>query len=152
MIDSHSPPIRLLDALARLQGRLRGAFAPAQEGSGLAEMEHTVLAAVTGARMPPTVPQIGRSLGHPRQVIQRAANALRDKALIAFVDNPEHKRANLLVATPAGTALQTEANRKAEAISEQIMRHCDAARLARVIDEIEAIRAKLDAAARGTLP
>lgn len=152
MSDSHAAPIRLLDALARLQGRLRGAFAEAREGSGLSDMEHTVLAAVAEARAAPTVPQIGRALGHPRQVIQRAANALEAKGLIALADNPDHKRASLLLATPAGTAVQAEANARAEAISARLLQQLDAERLTAAIDQIEAIRAQLDAGARRTKP
>lgn len=152
MPDSHSAPIRLLDGIARLQGRLRGAFAEARQGSGLNDMEHTVLAAVTEARAAPTVPQIGRALGHPRQVIQRAASSLAEKGLIELADNPDHKRASLLIATSAGKAVQGEANRKAEAISARLLGLLDGARLSAVIDQIEAIRAVLDADARKAKP
>lgn len=148
MSDSHAAPIRLLDALARLQGRLRGAFQSVRDGSGLTDMEHTVLAAVVEARAAPTVPQIGRSLGHPRQVIQRAANGLSEKGLIAFTDNPDHKRASLLAATPAGTAVQADANRKAGTIAAALLQHVDAAQVTEAITRIEAIRAALDAVAR----
>ncbi|MDE2570852.1 MAG: MarR family transcriptional regulator [Sphingomonadales bacterium] len=152
MRDSHSDPIRLLDAVSRLHGRLREAFAAARLNTGLNEMEHTVLAAVTEARSAPTVPQIGRALGHPRQVIQRAANRLLEQGLIATVDNPDHKRANLLIATPAGSAIQAEANRKAEAISDHLLRQVDAAQLAAAVAHLEAIRGDLDAGARKAKP
>lgn len=125
MPDSHSDLVLLIDAMARLHGRLRSAFAPAREGSSLSEMEHTVLSAVTEAQTPPTVAQIGRSLGHPRQVIQRAANALVDAGLIAFADNPEHKRAQLLVPTAAGSVMQTQANGRAEAIAARLLLSVD---------------------------
>lgn len=152
MMDSHAAPIRLLDTLARLQGRLRGAFALVRKGTGLSDMEHTVLAAVVEARAAPTVPQIGRALGHPRQVIQRAANGLLDKGLVTFGANPDHKRASLLVATEAGTAVQVEANRKAEAISAQLLHHVDAAQLEIVIGQLDTIRAQIDASARKAKP
>lgn len=152
MLDSHAAPIRLLDALARLQGRLRSAFAEARSGSGLSDMEHTVLAAVVEARAAPTVPQIGRSLGHPRQVIQRTANGLLDKGLIVFAENPDHKRASLLLATPAGAAVQAAANDKAEAIAARLLEQIDAARIASAIDQIDAIRAQLEASARKDRP
>lgn len=152
MSDSHSAPIRLLDALARLQGRLHSTFAEVREGSGLSRMEHTVLAAVVEAATAPTAAQIGRALGHPRQVIQRAANALQAKDLIVLADNPDHKRANLLRATPAGAAMQAAANARAEAISARLLQQVDASRFARTIDQIEAIRAQLDAAARKAKP
>lgn len=73
---------------------------------GLTEVENIVLTAVTGASHPPTVPQIGRSLGHPRQVIQRAADALVVRGLIDWRDNPDHKRARLLTATVEGERLR----------------------------------------------
>ena len=72
MPDSRSELVLLIDAMARLHGRLREAFSSARAASALSDMEHTVLVAVVEAQRAPTVPQIGRSLGHPRQVIQRA--------------------------------------------------------------------------------
>ena len=84
---------------SRLQGRLKGAFTDSRLSTGLGETEMTVLNAVAEAPSPPTVPQIGRALGHPRQVIQRAANALITAGLIATRDNPDHKRAVLLIPT-----------------------------------------------------
>lgn len=115
-------------------------------------MEHTVLAAVVEARTAPTVPQIGRALGHPRQVIQRAANGLQNKGLIACTDNPDHKRASLLRATDAGAAVQAEANRKAEAISASLLSVITPDQLFAAIDQIEGIRAALDANARKAKP
>src|SRR5437899_1679668 len=70
-------PISLLfDEVLRTQGRLRSVFADVNAATGLTSMEATVLTAIVEARFAPTVPQIGRSLGHPRQVIQRAATSL----------------------------------------------------------------------------
>lgn len=122
MIDSHSDLVLLFDAVARLHGRLRESFSDARSGSGLSDMEHTVLAAVAEALRPPTVPQIGRALGHPRQVIQRAANMLQDKGLIALAANPDHKRAALLVATEQGLAVQAAANARAGQIAADLHR------------------------------
>lgn len=152
MNDSHPLPIRLLDALARLQGRLREAFQSVREGTGLTDMEHTVLAAVAEARSAPTVPQIGRSLGHPRQVIQRAANGLCEKGLITLVTNPDHKRASMLAATAAGNAVQAQANKKAETIAAALLEHLDAEQLGDTITRIETIREALDAGARKANP
>ena len=75
-----------------------------------------VLNAVVEADRPPTVPQIGRSLGAPRQLVQRAANALLARGLIEAVANPDHKRAALLCATARGVALKREADGAADAI------------------------------------
>jgi DNA-binding MarR family transcriptional regulator len=122
MPESHSDLVLLYDAVARIHGRLRESFAAARAGSGLSDIEHTVLAAVVEAQRPPTVPQIGRALGHPRQVIQRAANALEASGLIAFTANPDHKRAALLVATGEGRTVQAAANRRAARIAAELRR------------------------------
>jgi DNA-binding MarR family transcriptional regulator len=122
MSDSHSDLALLIDAVARLHGRTRSAFAPARDGTGLSDMEATVLVAVVAAHQSPTVPQIGRSLGHPRQVIQRAANSLVEAGLIELADNPDHKRASLLLPTAAGNEVQHRANARANGIAESLMR------------------------------
>ncbi|MGB3847509.1 MAG: hypothetical protein WA940_16685, partial [Sphingopyxis sp.] len=61
---------RFADEVARLRGRMRALYADTRAQSGLPEMELTVLTAVVNAASAPTVAQIGRSLGHPRQVVQ----------------------------------------------------------------------------------
>ncbi|WP_421837618.1 MarR family winged helix-turn-helix transcriptional regulator [Novosphingobium sp.] len=149
MLESHSDLALLIDALARTQGRLRAAFAPARAGSALGDMEHTVLVAVVEAREPPTVPQIGRSLGHPRQVIQRAANRLIEARLITAEPNPDHKRAALLVPTAAGQALQAEANRHAGDIAAGLMTCLDAAQVKQATALLSAIRAGIERHEKG---
>lgn len=145
MTNPHSDLALLIDAMARTHGRLRAAFAPARAGSDLSDMEHTVLVAVVEARTPPTVPQIGRSLGHPRQVIQRAANRLVDAGLIAAADNPDHKRASLLLATDAGRALQAAANAHADQIAAALMANLDPAQVQQATALLNTIRAGIEA-------
>src|SRR5882724_3839651 len=90
------PLVHLIDEVIRLRGRLQSLFAGVGAASGLAPMESTVLTAVVESHTTPTVSQIGRSLGHPRQVIQRAANNLIAARLLETTPNPGHKRAALL--------------------------------------------------------
>lgn len=144
MIESRSEIVLLIDSLARLHGRLRGVFGAVRQATGLAEMEQTVLTAVAEASSPPTVARIGRSLGHPRQVIQRAANALADAGLIAFAENPDHKRAQWLIATPAGKALQQAANRQAEAIATTLLRTVDPAQVRQARALLDTIRTAIE--------
>lgn len=144
----HHQIAQLIDAVSRIRGRLKSCYAPAARESGLSEFEMTVLTAVTGARTPPTVAQIGRSLGHPRQVIQRAANLLLGAGLIAAGDNPDHKRAPLLIATPSGEAMAAAATAHAEAISEQLMTRIDGAEVIEVTAALNRLREQLEAFAR----
>lgn len=140
-----NPLIALIDGTARLQGRLKGAFADSRLSTGLGETEMTVLNAVTEAPSAPTVPQIGRALGHPRQVIQRAANALIEAGLIAARDNPDHKRAVLLIPTPQGIALKQEANRRADAITADLLTSVDAHLVDEATRLLETVRHQLEA-------
>src|SRR6476619_7051571 len=95
--DSRHALVGLVDEVLRLGGRLKSTFAGARRAAGLGESESMVLNAVVEADRAPTVSQIGRSLGQPRQIVQRAANALVEAGLIATAPNPDHKRAPLLL-------------------------------------------------------
>ncbi|MEZ5709920.1 MAG: helix-turn-helix domain-containing protein [Blastomonas sp.] len=143
--NGHPDLIALIDQLSRLQGRLRGLFAGLDSAAGLSRMEMTVLTAVAEAERAPTVPQIGRSLGHPRQVVQRAANTLIEAGLIDTRDNPDHKRAMLLVATDRGRAMKQAANAQAAEIAQGVMPWLDAGEVREAARLLERIRKGLDA-------
>jgi DNA-binding MarR family transcriptional regulator len=140
-----NPLIGLIDATSRLRGRLKSAFAGSVEDLGLSDMEMTVLNAVTGSPTPPTVPQIGRALGHPRQVIQRAANALVEAGLIETSVNPDHKRAVLLLATETGEALKREADARGNEIAARLLSSVDPALVIEANELLETLRKQLDA-------
>lgn len=97
--------IVILGEANRVAGRCLQIFSRLREASGLSGLEVLTLMAITHAIAPPTVPQVGRSLGHPRQVILRAARVLEEEGLILTLPNPGHKRAALLVPTDKGRDL-----------------------------------------------
>lgn len=136
---------RFADEVARLRGRMRALFAETRAMSGLPEMELMVLTAAVNAATPPTVAQIGRSLGHPRQVMQRAANRLAELGLVRFADNPDHKRASLIVATEAGRALKAEDHDRAQGVTRAVMARIDAATFADAAARMHAIRTEIEA-------
>jgi DNA-binding MarR family transcriptional regulator len=136
--------IRLADELIRLNARLRSVFAGVTATTGLAPMELTVLTAVTEARAAPTVAQIGRSIGHPRQVIQRAANALAAAGLIETAANPNHKRAPVLGATAAGRALKVRADALALMAADAALRELDPGQCERLADELHELRGRIE--------
>jgi len=135
---------RFADEVARLRGRMRALFSDARAESGLGEMELTVLTATVNAATAPTVAQIGRSLGHPRQVVQRAANRLVELGLIELTDNPGHKRASLLVATPAGEKLKAEDRDRASTITKAVLQRIATEEFAEAADRLAAIRAEIE--------
>jgi len=114
--DSRHPLTSLVDELARLHGRLRSAYAASWRAAGLGESELMVLTAVVEAERAPTVPQIGRSFGQARQLVQRAVNSLVERGLVETLPNPDHKRAVLLRATDGGFALKRKIDAEADAI------------------------------------
>lgn len=146
------PLIGLVDETIRLNSRLRSVFAEVRSESALNDSEHMVLNAVVEAAAPPTVAQIGRSMGQARQLVQRAANSLRDGGLITMVDNPAHKRAPLLVPTDTGLALKRDMDGRAAVIAANLFAEGDedAARqdIAAGTAILRAIRKQLEARLR----
>ena len=145
--DPRSALIGLVDEVTRLGGRLKSTFAAARRTAGLNESEMMVLNAVVEGNRAPTVAQIGRSMGQPRQLVQRAANSLVEAGLIRTAANPDHKRAVLLHATEAGLALKRDADTRAEAIAEELTLDVEATRAATIA--VRAIRKQLEARLRG---
>ena len=135
---------RFADEVARLRGRMNELFASTRAASGLGAMELTVLTAVVNAASPPTVAQIGRSLGHPRQVVQRAANQLADRGLVEFADNPDHKRASLIVATADGRALKAADHARAQKVAQSIVARVGAGAFSESADRLHAIRTEIE--------
>jgi DNA-binding MarR family transcriptional regulator len=60
---------------------------------------------------PLTVPQIAQMRPTSRQRMQRLADELAAEGLVAFVDNPKHRRSKLVQLTPEGEARYRELNR-----------------------------------------
>ena len=147
--DSRHPLVGLSDELIRLQGRMKGLYAGARRSEGLGDSELAVLNAVVEADRPPTVPQIGRSFGQPRQIVQRAANSLIAAGLIEPAPNPDHKRAVLLVATPAGTLLKRQIDAQADEVAEGIGAGLDLDNVRAATTALRLVRQQLEAQLRG---
>ena len=69
-----------------------------------------VLGAVGEA--PLSMAQIARNMGLSRQSVRRSANKLKDKGLINFENNPDHKRAKLVVMTKKGLQILEKMKKK----------------------------------------
>jgi len=148
----YHPVIALIDEVIRLNSRLKTIFAGTTETTGLSSMQFTVLVAVVESRTPPTVPQIGRSLGHARQVIQRAANVLIEEGLLDVEENPNHKRAPLLVATEAGDKLKHDTDIQALQSADELLKSIDAVSCKEITGALHQLRSEIEAhiKSRGT--
>jgi DNA-binding MarR family transcriptional regulator len=140
--------IQLIDEVQRFRGRLKTAIDRFHDPEGPVGLAMTVLTAVVCAPHPPTVPQIGRSLGYPRQTVQRQADELVERGLIAFVDNPDHKRARRLIATGAGTAAHGRSNARSMVWAAEFTRGIDPERLAAAVATLHMIRTRIEDEAR----
>ena len=75
---------------------------------------------------PRTVPQIARSRPVARQHIQKLANELAARGLVAFVENPAHRRSKLLRLTPDGEAHYRELAARMEGWAAEMARDMNA--------------------------
>lgn len=139
----------LMDELIRTTTRLNGVFGDLSQNFGVTKMELAVLTAVVESERAPTVPQIGRSLGHPRQVIQRAANLLLERELIRAEQNPDHKRAVLLVAEEAGVQLKEALDHKAMESVNELMQVVDVTHCERLAVDLRRLRREVETFVRG---
>jgi DNA-binding MarR family transcriptional regulator len=130
----------LISEVFLLQGRLTSIFAAIREVADLSGVETLTLSAVISADRPVTVPQIGRSLGHARQVVQRAANVLEGRGLLTTKNNPGHKRAAFLVPTPAGLELKRQFDGVADEIMAILARDLDPASVRDTRDGLRQLR------------
>jgi len=148
--ESRHPLVGLSDELIRLGGRLKSLFADARRNAGLGDSELGVLNSVVEAEHLPTVSQIGRSIGQPRQLIQRAANALVEAGLIETLPNPDHKRAVLLRATEQGVAVKREVDARADEAAEAVWAAGRGDGVREATDALRAIRQQLETQLRKT--
>ena len=116
-----NPLLAVIGEVLRLQSSLEDLFVVVSDASSLTTLQKLVIFTVFDAPAPLTVPQIGRILGHPRQVIQRVANDLVKAGLIEKVPNPHHKRAMLLVPTDKISDIKQRAERRALETAEALM-------------------------------
>jgi DNA-binding MarR family transcriptional regulator len=147
-LDSRHPLVGLSDELIRLSGRFKSLFAGARRPEGIGDSELAVLNAVVEAEHPPTVPQIGRSFGEARQLVQRAVNGLVERGLVETLPNPDHKRAVLLRATDAGFTLKRKIDTEADAIGKALGQGVDLDNVRAAAGLLRIVRKQLEARLR----
>jgi DNA-binding MarR family transcriptional regulator len=134
---------RLVVHVFRLDGALTAAGDALARPSGQTTARWRVLAAVEPA--PLTVSQIARAWSLARQSVQRIADALERDGLIAYDDNPGHRRARLVRLTPAGAAALTRIQAAQRRWADDLGRRIGAAELAAANETLERVLAALDA-------
>jgi DNA-binding MarR family transcriptional regulator len=93
----------LVVAVFRLNGLLANAGEELTAPAGQTSARWRVLAAIDD--VPLTVAQVARRWGLARQSVQRVADELAEDRLVGYRDNPDHRRAKLVVLTPRGRSV-----------------------------------------------
>jgi DNA-binding MarR family transcriptional regulator len=101
----------LIPDLFRLNGLLLAAGDRLVAHLELTSARWQVLGAIHAADRPQPVAWLARDLGAHRQNVQRIVNDLQRAGLVAFEDNPHHRRAQLVVPTARGAEAFDEAMR-----------------------------------------
>lgn len=118
-------PQDLLSDSALTTFRLNGQFMAVAEQlaapAGLTATRWQVLGAILGE--PLTVSDIARTMGITRQSVQRTADVLAAQGLVAYHDNPAHRRAKLVAATDAGRDAVRRINPGHAALAAQLSGH-----------------------------
>jgi DNA-binding MarR family transcriptional regulator len=84
----------------RFNGRLLAAGDRLTRPVGQTSARWQVLGALDGG--PASVSQIARAMGLTRQSVQRTADRLHADGVVAYADNPAHRRAKLVMLTAEG--------------------------------------------------
>ncbi len=79
---------------------------------GLTSARWKVLGALANSDLPMTVSQIAASMRQTRQGVQRLSDAMAKAGILAYEDNPHHKKAKLVTMTSKGMELFLELEQK----------------------------------------
>ncbi|MEU5870674.1 MarR family transcriptional regulator [Glycomyces sp. NPDC047369] len=125
----------LIVGVFRANGALIAAGDDLARPAGLTSARWQVLGVVdTEAR---TVAEVARLMGLRRQSVQQTADALVRDGLAEYRDNPRHRRAKLIAATPAGLRALADVERRHAAWADALAARLDP-------DAVAATRAVLD--------
>lgn len=143
---THTPEAAVLTDLIleifRLNGRLLAAGDQLTKGDGLSSARWQVLGAIDAEALP--VAQIARNMGLTRQAVQRLANVLASDGLVAFTENPNHRRAKLVGLTPRGRSVLDNTMSKQVDWSNQLSSGMSAGQIASVLSTLRTLRQRLE--------
>ncbi len=128
----------------RLNGRLLAAGDRLVKPLGLSSARWQVLGAIHLSETPQTVAWLARSMGLTRQGVQRIANELEKEGLVAFIPNPNHRRAKLVIFTEKGRCVYQAADNNQVEWVNTLSRSFDIEDIKFAFSVMEAMRLKLE--------
>jgi DNA-binding MarR family transcriptional regulator len=149
---THPPPGQALTAMMREVCRLHGLWLAAGERLthplGLSSARWQVLSALYLAGEPLPVAYIARHMGLTRQSVQRTVDILAAEGLVAFADNPHHRRAKLVRFTPQGSRTMDEVHRLQSVWANDLAHGLSVHAFHDAMQLLEAMRLRLEAQVR----
>jgi len=125
----------------RFNGRLLAAGDRLTKALGLSSALWQVLGAIDETPLP--VAQIARNMGLTRQSVRRTANVLMKKGFVEFQENPNHRRAKLVVLTKQGRKVLDQATKIQIDWSNSIAQDLSASKLNAAIQIIKTLSERL---------
>lgn len=135
-----NPLVMLIEESIHLRNSAQEILSEALGDQTLSRLERLVLISLAEAGSPLTISQVGRNLGHPRQVIQRASNQLLELGLIEKLPNPAHKTSALLRPTARGAVFEERMGKKLLELVNSLFTEKDIANCRRVLQDLKKLR------------
>ncbi len=98
--------IALVEECIHLRDAAQRVLSSPLGGDRLTRLEGLVLLSLVEAESPQTVAQLGRNIGHARQVVHRAVLRLEELQLVEKQPNPHHRTSPLVVPTAKGRTFE----------------------------------------------
>ena len=130
----------------RLNGRLLATGDRLVARLDLTSARWQVLGAIALSPAPEPVARLARIMGLNRQGVQRIVNELAEEGIVAFRDNPHHRRARLVVLTPKGRAAYEAAGRLQQPWAQALAQGIEAEDLVAATRLLERVRSRLETA------
>lgn len=144
VIVTDTPFVALVEECIELRDVAQRVLSVPLGGKGLTRIEGLVLLSVVEADRLQTVSQVGRNIGHPRQVIQRAVNRLEELGLMTKEPNPHHKTSPLITPTTEGRKFEARMGERLVGTIGKALNAKDVAACLRIASELKALRYKIE--------
>ncbi len=128
----------------RLNGRLLAAGDRLVSKLGLTSARWQALGAIALSPTPEPVARLARNMGLNRQGLQRILNELAEAGIVAFQENPHHRRAKLVVLTQKGRDVYGAASRLQVPWVNSLSRGLEAESILAVSSILRALRERLE--------
>jgi len=148
MTDAKPPFDHPANALALEVFRLNGALIKFGDALvkplGLTSARWQVLGSIAHGGGTFSVARLADNMGLARQSVQRIVDELAEAGLVGFAPNPAHKRAKLVVMTPAGEDAFSKASALWLPVADAMATWVSAQRLGETTQTLAALRSRLE--------